>query len=74
MRESFAQVVAELIIQRGFVPPLSLVGVADDLQRSCSISRLDCGTSGKARAPNREKAMKPYRFPATKIGRSSGQQ
>ena len=30
MREGFAQVVAELVQQKGFVPPLSAVGVADD--------------------------------------------
>ena len=29
-RELFADVVAELIERRGFVPPLSMVGVADD--------------------------------------------
>jgi hypothetical protein len=29
-REMFAEVVAELIEERGFVPPLSMVGVADD--------------------------------------------
>ena len=29
-RELFAEVVAELIQRRGFVPPLSMVGVADD--------------------------------------------
>ena len=30
MREGFAKVVAELVEQKGFVPPLSVVGVADD--------------------------------------------
>jgi hypothetical protein len=29
-RELFAEVVAELVEERGFVPPLSMVGVADD--------------------------------------------
>ena len=29
-RELFAEVVAELVDGRGFVPPLSMVGVADD--------------------------------------------
>jgi hypothetical protein len=29
-RELFAEVVAELVQERGFVPPLSMVGVADD--------------------------------------------
>jgi hypothetical protein len=29
-RELFAEVVAELVDARGFVPPLSMVGVADD--------------------------------------------
>jgi hypothetical protein len=30
LREQFVEVVAELVGQRGFVPPLSMVGVADD--------------------------------------------
>ena len=29
-RELFAEVVAELVEERGFAPPLSMVGVADD--------------------------------------------
>jgi hypothetical protein len=29
-RELFADVVAELVEEKGFVPPLSMVGVADD--------------------------------------------
>ncbi|HJZ44148.1 MAG TPA: hypothetical protein VJ233_10530 [Hyphomicrobiaceae bacterium] len=29
-RELFAEVVAELVEEHGFVPPLSMVGVADD--------------------------------------------
>jgi hypothetical protein len=29
-RELFAEVVTELVDGRGFVPPLSMVGVADD--------------------------------------------